>query len=52
MKTVVMCDNPATGFHLTGPFDTVEEANGWADEHVAREYDWWAVPIAEPEELK
>jgi hypothetical protein len=51
MKTVVMCGNPKSGFHLTGPFDTVDEANAWADQYVASEYDWWVMPLAEPEEL-
>ncbi len=52
MKCVVMCGNPAIGFHLSGPFDTVDEANEWADEYVFREYDWWVMPLVEPEELE
>ncbi len=52
MKTIVMCGNPVDGFNCVGPFDTVDEANDWADEHVAREYDWWVMPLAEPEEVQ
>lgn len=49
MKVVVVCGNPISGFYLTGPFETGGEANEWADENVAREYDWWVMPISTPE---
>jgi hypothetical protein len=48
MRHVVMYGNPAIGFSLVGPFDTVDEANEWADDNATREYDWWILPIAEP----
>lgn len=49
MKTIVMFGNPMDGFNCVGPFETREQALDWADDNVAREYDWWLVPIADPE---
>lgn len=45
---IVIYGNPQNGFDYTGPFENPAEANDWADEHVAREYDWWVAPLQEP----
>lgn len=50
MKVIVVFGNPMIGFSYVGTFDTTDDANVWADENVAREYDWWVIPIAQPEE--
>lgn len=50
MKFIVLCGNPMVGFRFIGLFDTVDEANAWADDNVAREYDWWVMPVEQPKE--
>ena len=50
MKHIVIFGNPTDGFNYVGPFDTRDDALGWADDNVAREYDWWIATMAAPEE--
>ncbi len=38
---IIVYGNPQSGFKYAGTFDGMERACDWADENVAREYDWW-----------
>jgi hypothetical protein len=42
---IVVYGNPQNGFSYAGTFDSMETACDWADENVAREYDWWIAPM-------
>jgi hypothetical protein len=44
---IVVYGNPKDGFTYAGTFGNPDAANAWADEHVAREYDWWIAPMIE-----
>lgn len=46
---IVIYGNPNNGFSYCGPFSTPQDANDWADDNVATEYDWWITPLANPE---
>lgn len=50
MSWIVIYGNPQNGFDYTGPFAYPADANDWADENVAREYDWWVAPLQQPHE--
>lgn len=45
MICVVVYGNPIDGIRLAGSFDNFDEANGWSDEHVTKQYDWWVVSL-------
>ncbi len=45
---IVISGNPKDGFEYTGTFKTADDANAWADLHVATEYDWWVTRLLEP----
>lgn len=38
---IVIFGNPNDGFTYAGTFDNPGAANEWADDCVARDYDWW-----------
>lgn len=42
---IVIYGNPNNGFSYCGPFSTPQDANDWADNNVATEYDWWITPL-------
>ena len=44
---VVASGNPFDGLVLHGPFDSVEDANGWAETELRRE-TWWVMKLEEP----
>lgn len=45
---IVITGNPMDGFGYTGPFESADQANEWADMHVTREYDWWLAKVEAP----
>lgn len=47
---IVCYGNPIDGLTFTGPFETRDSANEWADANIATEYDWWVAPIEQPKE--
>jgi hypothetical protein len=42
---VVMHGNPATGFTIHGTWANANDAGDWADQNLAREYDYWVMPL-------
>lgn len=48
-KYVVAFGNPFDGITLEGPFDTADEATGYAERSSDDFGDWNVVEVAEPE---
>lgn len=44
---IVIYGNPSNGFSYAGTFASPDDANAWADQHVATEYDWWIAQLQE-----
>lgn len=44
-KYIVICGDPVNGFKYYGPFDTVEEAQHWAE---GDSHETWVAPLEFP----
>jgi hypothetical protein len=45
-KQIVVIGSPTEGYTFHGPFDTIEEAEAWADQ--LKSYDsWWVADLME-----
>jgi hypothetical protein len=49
---VVMHGNPATGFAIHGTWANANDAGDWADQNLAREYDYWVMPMTISQEVQ
>ncbi len=48
MSYILATGNPKDGFQYIGPFDTADEASGYALDHLS--YEWWTIELDPPTE--